>query len=215
MDIIMGTIAIGEIYQQIVEPGLFTKRVYCKKHNYDFIVQTECLGEERPPAWYKIPFLQNLFSNGHECVFMSDGDVLITNNSIQLQDLASISDKDMLVSADCDSVIANTGNFLMRNTEWSREFLKLWWTKTEFINHNYWEQQAFIDCWEKNEFEVREHVVICDQRLFNSFYKPMPLPEHMAWQVGDFIMHISGPPRELLGVTMREQYQRVFGVPYE
>jgi len=80
----------------------------------------------RNGGWGKISLIQEIFNeaNPPEYVFWMDADSLFINDSISLEDL-TIPSKDFVISGDMGGI--NTGHFLMKNTEWSRELLRSAW----------------------------------------------------------------------------------------
>jgi galactosyl transferase GMA12/MNN10 family len=181
---VLATIAIGTDYLDTVAPGIASKQAYCKKQLYPFHVQTTII-DDAPPTWNKIPLLSQLLLT-YSWVFMSDADVVITNPNIRLEQL--ISDKDITITEDYDLPF-NCGNFFMRASQWSMDFLAHWWEQRK-IEWNIDEQRALVRLHSWNEMELRSHMAICQQRTFNSFFKPEAPPEH-SWQPGDFLAHVS------------------------
>jgi hypothetical protein len=130
----------------------------------------------------------------HEWVFWSDADVLVTESGVRIEDILSWFDtsKDFIIAEDLGGVPVNCGNFFVRNSPWAHEFLKRWWDQTHMINSEWWEQSALIELLKTPE--VREHFQITqDRRMFNAYPKErFNTPSDLAWQPGDFQLHISG-----------------------
>lgn len=127
---------------------------YGQRHGHDVIVarSVEC---DRPPAWYKVRMVQALFDRGYDYVFWMDADALFTDFSHDIADLIR-SDKDMhLVEHHLSwypRAAPNTGVFLLRNCDWSRDLLDRMWNLEQYIHGVWWENAAFMHLLGQNQF---------------------------------------------------------------
>ena len=81
----------------------------------------------------------------------------------------------------------NTGNFLLRNHCSTFEMLNRIWEQTQFTNHPWWENKAFIDLLEKDSQIRQQTMVVANRQMpFNSY------PHHSDYVEGDFIIHFAG-----------------------
>ena len=187
MNIGVATLVAGDGYEKAVSLAIQTKQDYCALHGYDLVVGKE-FDRSRPIPWSKIPLLQKILPK-YDLVFWSDADAMVVNYDISLNrffhDFLN-SDKKMLTTLDAAGNI-NTGNFLIRNSPWSFEFLGRIWEQEQFTNHGWWENMAFIHLLETDP-EVRRQVTIVQNRQlpFNSY------PHHNDYREGDFIVHFAG-----------------------
>lgn len=208
-DIAVVTIAAGNEYQQVVSPAIENKKKYCELHGYDFLLCNEVLDPSRPPSWSKVLLLGELLENSsYKWLFWTDADSLIMNYSIRLEDL--IDDRyDMIITRDFASICA--GEFFLKKSEWSKQFLKDIYTHTECINHGWWEQCAMIE-----ELKIKpylyDHILILPQRIMNSFSKEVfghHVGEKEIYQRGDFIFHFAAARGALLDGLMKKYSQEV------
>ena len=153
------TLAIGEDFRKSLSKALDSKRLYCKKNNYECIIGGEEFWDrERPIPWSKIPFLLSVLENSSdgELIFMSDADVYITNMDLKLENhvLPLLPEgKDLLMTIDSCGHI-NDGNILIRNSEWSRDFWKRVYEQTDLLYHPWWENAAVIKVLELNPSDL-------------------------------------------------------------
>lgn len=191
------TLAIGADYKRALAKGLASKVAYAEKHNYKYIQGgEEWWDRNRPTAWSKIPFLLKYLTNDvphNELVWLSDADVLITNYDLALESHVVPllpDDKDMLMFFDaCGHV--NSGNILMRNTEWTRDFWKRVYEQTDCIYHIWWENAAIDKLLNSDKTDDKNHVHISKQhKVFNAYL--MGLPGEPLWEAGDFLVHFAG-----------------------
>jgi len=170
---------------------------YCDAQAYQFFHKRIQYPKDRHPAWYRIPFIIDIFEKEDvDWVFWSDIDSLIMNHSIRIEDFLK-DDKDLVIASQgrgrycgerCLHVL-NTGQFFIKNTEWSRELLKLWWEWGEknpkYLWDVWWDNDAMNYFWKKNilDFSTKVDVEYVTSK-FNSFYN--------KYTEGDFIFHFTG-----------------------
>ncbi len=170
---------------------------YCDTHSYQFFHKKIPFPKDRHPAWYRIPFILDLFEEEDvDWVFWSDIDSLIMNHSIRIENFLK-DDKDLVIASQgeggycenwCEHVL-NTGQFFIKNTEWSRELLKLWWEWPEnnpkYLWDVWWDNDAMNVFWKDNILDFDSKVEVeYSTRKFNSFYSD--------YIEGDFICHFTG-----------------------
>ena len=113
---------------------------YANKHNYYWKDSSHLVDPERPPAWSKLKAVQALLQqpqqhNSHYCdwVLWLDADVIIMNSNIRLQDLLPSDPEIMLIATHDRKFTANSGVWLLRNSDWSRQFLDDWWNLKAWV----------------------------------------------------------------------------------
>ena len=195
MKITILTLAIGADYRRSLVKALQSKRDYAKRHGYTYIeAGEEWWDRNRPIAWSKVPFILDALSKLPEgaLIWQSDADVFITNPNLKIEDhVAPLlpPGKDMLLTYDACHHI-NSGNILMRNTEWCRNYWKRVNERTDCTYHIWWENMAMIKEFEENSGD-REKIQITNQhKRFNAYI--MGLPEEPLWEPGDFLVHFAG-----------------------
>ena len=184
-------IAIAQLYtrhfDEWADIPIKNKEIYCNKHGYDLVTRRggyKTNFELRHPSWHSILLLLEILETTNvDWVFWSDIDALIMDHTVKLESF--IKPKyDMVIPNQgegeyCESYTKSClccGHYFIRNTEWSKKFLRLvWdWPKNEFYKYrmdNYWEQCAVNDLREKNAMDFDKHVYIEPKnRAFNSFY---------------------------------------------
>lgn len=119
---------------------------YGRRHGYDVVVAQGC-DCNYPPPWHKVKLVEALFSQGYDYVFWMDADALITRPSVPIQSLIK-PDKDMYVVQHgfppYPTALPNTGLFLIRNSDWSRDLLQRMWALEQYANGTWWENAAFM-----------------------------------------------------------------------
>lgn len=195
MSLTILTLAIGVDYRKSLVKALESKRAYATKHGYTYLeAAEEWWDRNRPIAWSKVPFIMKTLSELPEgaLVWQSDADVLITNPNLRIEDhvLPLLpDDKDMLLIYDaCEHI--NSGNILMRNTKWCRDYWRRVNERIDCTYHIWWENMAMIKLLEENQID-RDHIHITTQhKRFNAYI--MGLNGQPLWEPNDFLVHFAG-----------------------
>lgn len=231
-DIAVVTLAAGEGYAKSVQSSIENKQAYCLLHGYDFICGDETLDASRPIPWSKIRLILDVLKRGdHQWVFWTDSDSLIMNDSIKLEELIDnhydfilCSDHNPIDDEDVDILPKwraalhylpnlNTGQFLIKKSKWSIDFLEKCYFKEEFVFHPWWEQASILDLLFE---DIKEHVYwsktkTIPYRLMNSFPKWHSAGTTFApttYQKGDFIIHFAGTKNQKELKAQLESYSK-------
>jgi len=192
---IIATLAIGHDFCNNLAGCLESKQRYADRHGYKYIQGgAEFWDRTRPIPWSKIPFILSILKDlkDGELVWLSDADVLITNPALSLETHIMPmlpAEKDMLMFIDaCGNL--NSGNLLMRNSEWLRDYWKRVGEQTDLLYHIWWENAAMIKLLELNADDLAHVEVSALHTQFNSYIQGLPgqalwLPEH-------FLVHFAG-----------------------
>lgn len=211
-------IAIVSLHDSAYEPvgkyAHLNKADYAKRHNYKCFLYTDSLDTSRKTQWSKIIAIQKHL-NDFNWIFWTDADALVMNKNIKLESL--IDERfDIIITKDYNHI--NTGNFLIKNSDWSKEFLKLLYnpvylqsnigqqSKPEWLNDNW----AFIRLYDDLP-HLRKRIKIIPQRKMNSYSCKSPGKIDALYQKGDFILHIVGCCSlgvEKKAIEMKEWYDK-------
>lgn len=200
-------------FDGIVELTWPNKLEYAMKHGYRLHDQSSLINTSRPPAWSKIAAVLDLLSDEHQCdwVMWLDADTVIMNSDIKITSFLPANNSfDMLVASDKGGGY-NSGVFLFRNTEWSKQLLRQWWNKTSYVRPPglslSGDNNAMKDLLRKLT-DFNDHVLAPVRCTFNSFAEFLTLAQSWAimdklkdqtWYMdnehyhkGDFIAHTPG-----------------------
>lgn len=192
---IIATLAIGEDFKRALAPALTSKVAYAARHGYTYIQGgKEVWDRLKPIAWSKVPFVLGILEKAPEgaLIFLSDADVLITNPALRLDDhVAPLLDssKDLLMTLDaCNNL--NSGNMLLRNTAWQRDFWRRVGEQTDLTYHIWWENAAIIKLLKTVPSDSEKIQITEDCRRFNAYLEGAP--GKPTWVPGDFLVHFAG-----------------------
>uniref|UniRef100_A0A6C0J9E2 Nucleotide-diphospho-sugar transferase domain-containing protein n=1 Tax=viral metagenome TaxID=1070528 RepID=A0A6C0J9E2_9ZZZZ len=209
------TIVTNDDYFKTYKAAFFTKKKYCENHNYYFefhIMDNSKYSKNN--GWLKIIKLKEIIEK-YDYVFMSDADVIITNNDIRLEDLIleyNLNNYMMLITTDWNSI--NTGNILWRNCKETIDFINQILDLGDDQNRNsiqepyntigIYEQPTIIYLINSYEY-IRNNIKIIPQFKLNSYLDNLPVSNknniitdidgtinRCTWEPGDFLIHFAG-----------------------
>jgi hypothetical protein len=189
------TLAIGEDFCKSLAPALNSKKEYALKHGYTYIQGgTEFWDRTRPIPWSKVGFVLDVLSKAQdgELVFLSDADVLITNPEIRLEDNVVPllpAQKDLLMTIDACGHL-NSGNMLMRNSPWLRDWWRRVGEQTDLLYHIWWENAAMIRLLETVPSDLAKTETTAEHWRFNAYLRG--IPGQPLWKPGCFLVHFAG-----------------------
>jgi len=199
-------------FDGILELTWQNKMDYARKHGYQMFDGSELIDTSRPPAWSKILAVAHLM-NQDDCdwVMWADADTVFMNSDQKIENfLPADPTKHLLVGSDNGGGY-NSGVFLLRKSEWSRQFLSDWWDMRSFVrppgmalsgDNN--AMKALL----RDMPDFQEHVLSPARCTFNSFAKFLTFSEQMTvmtnlneqpwynseeyYHKGDFLAHTPG-----------------------
>jgi hypothetical protein len=177
------------------------KKLYCERHGYVGINKTSDFVGNISIGFEKIHFILNLLNDRPdiEWVWWTGTDAMITNFTVKIEDKI-IPEYDLIIATDCNDI--NNDSFLIKNSEWSKEYLKqIIELEPTYKKHFFYEQQAMIDSYADN----KDHIKIVPQRYLNAYKNdlyPHQLPYDClgndgTWQKGDWLIHWPGTSLDL------------------
>ena len=193
--ITIATLAIGHDFCDMLSGCLESKKKYAIRHGYIYNQGGEEFWDrDRPIPWSKIPFILSILEKLEDgaLVWLSDADVLITNPALLLEEhvLPMLPvEKDMLMFIDACGHL-NSGNLLMRNSAWLRDYWKRVGQQTDLLYHIWWENAAMIKLLELNASDLAHVEISGNHTRFNSYIQG--LQGQPLWSPEHFLVHFAG-----------------------
>ena len=193
--VVIATLAIGADFRKSLGPALKTKVDYAARHGYRYVQGGEEFWDRaRPIPWSKVGFVLDLLSQlaDGELVFLSDADVMITNPDLRLEDQVVPllpAEKDLLMAIDACGHL-NSGNMLMRNGPWLRDWWRRVGEQTQLTYHIWWENAAMIRLLETVPADLARTETTAEHWRFNAYLQG--LPGQRLWEPGCFLVHFAG-----------------------
>ena len=189
-------------------------KCYANRHGYTLEDGNQYIDKRKPIAWTKIIAAQHLLPK-FAWIFYIDTDAIIVDTSQKLEELLDTR-YDLIITADqqglnryvpmsvhdATSLTAtiflcstqHSGAFLLRNTEWSRDFLNRLMEQTHLVFADFapflYEQRAFHYLL-RTDPSIREHIKILPSCAFNSRLET-PFWHPDIYVPGDFVLHMAG-----------------------
>jgi len=101
----------------------------------------------RPPAWTKIFLINNLLkSDKYDFIIWVDADALFVDFTKNILSEIKINKHLYLVKHKINGKeVPNTGFFIVRNSQWSKDFFNYVWRMKKYAYNNIWENAAVAD----------------------------------------------------------------------
>lgn len=129
-------VTIAQFYTKNVSYGKFSEEInkaYCLKQNYTYYVEKDDdkirnLIEDRAFTWAKPKIILELLEkNETDYVLFLDIDAIVSDNNVRIEEFID-ENYDIIVTEDYSGhSVMNAGVLLIKNSEWSKQFLKDWW----------------------------------------------------------------------------------------
>ena len=202
-------ILVVQFYTDNVSYGVYAEEVnkkYCVEKGYSYYCEKDTLKiktalGDRAATWYKPQLvLDALEIYKPEYVLFMDIDAVVSDSTQSIESFID-PEYDLIFTEDVGHhSIANAGVFILKNTEWSKNFLTTWWNSAEiykgkdakkleilvqnlekegYFKNALWHDQTCLTLLYENDEDVRNHIKIISNRSLN----------HREYNEGNFIFH--------------------------
>jgi len=166
-------------------------KAYCDKNNIELIRCKERRHINRHPAWERIPLILK-YINNYDYVMWIDADAHFYIDSANIKDyINNYNNHNFIFSKDI-SVAINTGCFIVKNTQYSIDFLTKWgYDETLYKNNSYpywWDNGVILNMFEQNVLDIKNNSVAIDYGILQHFHEN----EILKLAVKPFIFHLAG-----------------------
>lgn len=168
-------------YDHIGKYSHLNKMVYALKHGYMACLHTEFMDENRLGYWYKVIAVKKHLPY-FDWILYLDSDALIMNDDIRIETLID-EQYDVIATTDGGPVPILSGQFLIKNSEWSKQFLQDWYDIGDTDIQPGFDGGALIKLYSENE-DIRNHIKILPIRSMGSY--------SWDYKEGDFAIQFAG-----------------------
>jgi hypothetical protein len=158
--------AFDENMRELSDLSFSSVEKFCKKHDIDcerFLIENF----DRPAPWFKILLLiDQLKNNDYDYIMWIDADACINNLNFDISSILQ-ENKSFYISKDFNNF--NSGVFIVKNTPFIADILQKIYSMSEYINHIWWEQAAFIDLYEQNYMSLQDNTCLVKQNILNAY----------------------------------------------
>jgi uncharacterized protein YebE (UPF0316 family) len=119
-------------------------KIYANKYGYKYILHKGSLDTERVINWSKILLLLDSMEKYPkiEWFWWLDSDAIITNMDITLESIISMVNSNSIIITSKFGSVTNTGSFLIKNCDMSKQLLKEAYGMTQYLSHRRSEESA-------------------------------------------------------------------------
>ena len=169
---------------------------YCDKNNIELIKCNIRRHGNRHPAWERIPLILN-YINKYDYVMWIDADAHFYIDSKNIEELINENSKYNLIFSQDISVAINTGCFIVKNTQYSIDFLKKWgYDPVLYKNNKYpywWDNGVILDMWKDNILDIRNNSIVVNYGILQHFNEN----ELVKFTNKPYIIHLAGRSSEI------------------
>lgn len=168
-------------------------KAYCDKYNIELICCKEKRHINRHPAWERIPLILK-YINDYDYVMWIDADAHFYIDSKNILDFINENNNHNFIFSKDISVTINTGCFIVKNTQYSIDFLIKWGYDEILYNNNsfpyWWDNGVILDMFRLNILDIKTNCVLIEYGILQHFYENDILHEK------PFIFHLAGHSTE-------------------
>lgn len=153
---------------------------YCKKHGYDLIHSNKPFYKDRSPHWERLPLLLKHLPN-YDYLIWIDADAFFYEDAPSI-----IENVNFIFSKDKWLKTINTGIFVVKNTKFSIDFLKIWAFDEKLYQYSlslpkWHDQNAIIYLYEHNVMNIKKKSKVYPYGVLQRFVPDKHVPVyHMA-----------------------------------
>jgi hypothetical protein len=149
-------------------------KLYCDKHNIEIILSNTKNYTNRHAAWERLPLLLSHISN-YDYLIWIDADAFFYNDARSIIDIIKTNDTvNFIFSDDIGNNNINTGIFIVKNSQYSIDFLTKWAYDEDLYKNNphpyWWDQGVLIDMYDKNILNIKENSTRINYGILQHFY---------------------------------------------
>jgi hypothetical protein len=165
-------------------------KIYCDKYNIELIKCNERRHSNRHPAWERIPLILK-YINDYDYVMWIDADAFFYNDANNIVDIINDNrNYNFIFSNDVGNNNINTGVYIVKNSQYSIDFLTRWQSDEDLYNNNpvpgWWDQGVLIEMFNQNILDIKNNCIIFDYGILQHFYEGEIFPKK------SFIHHLAG-----------------------
>jgi hypothetical protein len=127
-------------------------QAYAKRWAYSYEVDSHVYdwGGVRPKYWGKVVIIQKALATSCKWILWLDADCVVMNADIRLETLTNHEGNLVVTDAEVNGLFrVNNGAFLLRNSNWAKDFCERWWGLSTLVAWAAWDnggEQSFAFC---------------------------------------------------------------------
>jgi hypothetical protein len=183
-------------------------KLYCEKYNLEIIVTNERLQTDRHPAWERLSHILKYIEN-YDYLIWIDADAFFYNNANDITELISQYENtniNFIFSNDIGNNNVNTGFFIVKNSEYSINFINKWNSDEELYNNNphpyWWDQGVLIYMIQNNVLDIQSNCIFYKYGILQHFRHN----ELKTFQIKPYVFHMAGQSNDKRVIISNNYY---------
>ena len=176
--------------------------IYCKKYNIDFICSHQRQYESRYAAWERFPLILQHLDN-YDYLIWIDADAHFYLDANNICDIIKAHENSHIIFSKDLTALINTGFFIVKNTEYSKQFIKMWAYDEDLYKNNtiphIWDNGVILDMFTANTLNILNNSVIIDYGILQHFNND----ELTTFSQMPYIVHYAGQPSEYRSIQAK------------
>jgi hypothetical protein len=164
-------------------------KLYCEKYNLKIILSNEKKYSNRHSAWERLPLMLDNISKFDYLIWI-DADAFFYNDANNIVDIINNNKNvNFIFSRDIGNKNINTGVFIVKNSQYSIDFLTKWAYDEELYKNNpypvWWDQGVLIGMYDNNILDIKQNSIHLEYGVLQHF-------SENDKQDKTYIFHIAG-----------------------
>ena len=149
-------------------------KLYCEKYNLKIILSHEKKYNNRHSAWERLPLLLDNILNFDYLIWI-DADAFFYNDAGNICDIINQNKNfNFIFSNDLRNNNINSGFFIVKNSQYSIDFLTKWAYDEELYNNNphpyWWDQGVLIHMFDNNILDIKQNSTQYKYGILQNFF---------------------------------------------
>jgi hypothetical protein len=182
-------------------------KLYCEKYNLEIILSNKPRYNNRHPAWERLPLLLENITNFDYLIWI-DSDAFFYNDANNIIDIInSNKNVNFIFSNDIGDNNINSGIFIVKNSQYSIDFLTKWAYDEELYKNNpypyWWDQGVLVDMWNKNILDIQNNSSVIKYGILQHFF----LDDKRDNET--YVFHLAGKKNIIRYIVSRNYFNKI------
>jgi hypothetical protein len=184
-------------------------KLYCEKYNLSIILSNEKKYSNRHSAWERLPLLIDNISKFDYLIWI-DADAFFYNDADNIIDIINNNiNVNFIFSNDIGNNNINTGFFIVKNSEYSIDFLTKWAYDEELYKNNpyplWWDQGVLINMFNNNILDIKQNSIQLNYAVLQHFTENDKLDK-------TYIFHLAGRSKDIRYEISKKYFDKINGI---
>jgi hypothetical protein len=183
---------------------------YCEKYNLDIILSNTKKYNNRHSAWERLPLILEHILN-FDYVIWIDADAFFYNDANNIIDVINKNTNvNFIFSKDIGNNNINSGVFIVKNSQYSIDFLTKWAYDENLYKNNsvpsWWDQGVLYDMYNNNILNIQENSIQYEYGELQHFLENDKIKDKT------YIFHLAGKSAHSRYQTSKKYFDTLFNI---